>query len=286
MLAYLSGSVSDAPTPLDDLWSLSLNRITHNCIRDGLCSPSSRLIWTKIPVAADAGPSRRWGASITYNSYTNELYVIGGVTVDTAGRYSELDDLFAYSLTDAYYEFCVASGEGLQSALAGQQATFTVVCLDVFGQSATTASIFVYITGPVTISPIVASVQGTPGTYSCTYTAGIIGVYQLEIRVGRGGPSKRQRIPSGQYLLTVLPGPTSPAESVSGGTFLSLNTAGSVGSFTVLARDILGNRRPGKDQIDVLIYSGRDNSALQAAGLVSLTTVFHSAQLHICNTSS
>ena len=274
MLAYLSGSVSDAPTPLDDLWSLDLTRITHACIRDGLCQPSSRLLWTKIPVAADAGPSRRWGASIVLNSNNNELFVMGGVTVDNKGTYSELDDLFAYSLTDAYYSYCDASGDGLQRALAGQKATFTVACLDVFGQPASTASIFVHITGPVAISPIVTAVQGAPGTYSCTYTAGIIGSYQLEVRVGRGGFSKRQLIPSGQYVLAVLPGLTSPAGSISAGAFLSLSTAGSVSSFTVLAKDVLGNRRPGKDQIDVLIYSASDDSELQTAGLVTELNIF------------
>jgi hypothetical protein len=268
MLAYLSGSVSDAPTPLDDLWSLSLDRVTLACIRDGLCQPSSRLLWTKIPVAADAGPSRRWGASITLNSYTGELFVMGGATVDSAGSYSELDDLFAYSLRDAYYKNCAASGDGLQSTIAGQKASFTVTCLDVLGQAALTASVFVYITGPVAISPTVTVVQGAPGNYRCTYTARIIGTYQLEIWVGRGGSSKRQLIPSGQYLLIVQPGSTSPSVSASVGTFLSLSTAGVVGSFTVLARDVLGNRRPGKDQIDVLIFSTDDDTTLEKAGLV------------------
>jgi hypothetical protein len=203
------------------------------------------------------------------NSYTDELFVMGGATVDNAGSYSELDDLYAYSLTDAYYEYCVASGDGLQSTIAGQKAFFTVVCLDVLGQAAATGSVFVDITGPVAISPIVTAVQGAPGNYRCTYTAGIIGTYQLEIRVGRGGSSRRQLIPSGQYLLTVQPGSTSPAVSSSVGTFLSLSTAGVVGSFTVLARDVLGNRRPGKDQIDVLIFSANDDSAREIAGLVS-----------------
>ncbi len=199
---------------------------------------------------------------------------MGGVTVDNTGIYSEVGDLFVYSLTEAWYKNCDALGDGLQNAQAGQQAMFTVVCLDVFGQAAAAASVFIDVTGPVSISPTVTAVPDAPGTYRCTYTAGIIGTYQLEIRVGRGGSSKRQLIPSGQYLLTVLPGSTSPPGSVSVGTFLSLSTAGSVGSFTVLARDVLGNRRPGKDQIDVLIFSARDKSELQAAGLVSQPIFF------------
>ena len=158
----------------------------------------------------------------------------------------------------------------LISTVAGQKATFNVECFDVLGQAAATASVFVYINGPVAISPTVTAVQGAPGNYRCTYTAGIIGAYQLEIWVGRGGASRRQLIPSGQYLLTVQSGPTATAVSTSEGTFLSLSTAGVVGSFTVLARDVLGNRRPGNDQIDVLIFSANDKSALEKAGLVSL----------------
>ncbi len=260
--------MSDAPTPLDDLWSLSLTRVTLTCIRDGLCPSSTRLLWTKIPVAAGGGPSSRWGAGISINRYTNELFVTGGATVDSTGSYSEQDELFSYLLTDGYYQSCFATGDGLKIAQAGQQASFTVACSDVFGQPAATASVFVSITGPVTLSPAVTAIDGATGTYRCTYTAGTIGTYGLEIRVGRGGSSKRELIPSGQYVLTVLPGSTSPTESVSSGDFLSLSTAGAVGSFIILARDSLGNRRPGKDEVDVLIYLTSDTSVLPVPGQV------------------
>jgi hypothetical protein len=283
IMSYLSGSVSDAPTPLDDLWSLSLTRITLTCIRDGLCPSSTRLLWTKIPVAAGAGPSSRWGAGITLNRYTNELFLTGGSTVDSAGSYSEKDELFSYQLTDAYYQSCVASGDGLQNALAGQQASFTVMCSDVFGQPAATASVFVYITGPVTLSPSVTAVDSTTGMYRCSYTAGTIGSYALEIRVGRGGSAKRELIPGGQYVLTVSPGSTSPLASISSGAFLSLSTAGSVGSFTILARDSLGNRRPGKDEIDVLIYLTSDTSVLPVSGQVLTKSSIYSLCCKINN---
>jgi hypothetical protein len=285
VLSYLTGSVSDAPMPLDDLWSLSLTRVTLTCIRDGLCTSSTRLLWTKIPVAAGAGPSSRWGAGISLNRYTNELLLTGGATVDSAGRYSEQNELFSYLLTDAYYQTCVATGDGLQNALAGQQASFKVVCSDVFGQPAATASVFVYITGPVTLSPAVTAVDGAIGMYRCTYTAGTIGTYGLEIRVGRGGSSMREMIPSGQYVLSVLPGSTSPTGSVSSGDFLSLSTAGTVGSFTILARDSLGNRRPGKDEIDVLIYLTSDATVLPVPGQVSNDVVLsynHASRISAC----
>jgi hypothetical protein len=269
VLGYLKGSVSDAPMPLDDLWSLSLSRINIACIRDGVCPLSTRLLWLQIPVAAGAGPSHRWGAGISINPYTNELFVTGGTTVDSTGKYFELDELFSYFLKDAYYKNCVASGDGLQNALAGQQAMFIVACLDVFGQPADTASVFVSVSGVVTLSPTVTAVDGVTGSYRCMYTAGNAGTYQLEIRVGRGGTSRRMLIPSGQYVLTVLPGSTSPAESVSEGTFLTLSTAGTVGSFTILAKDSLQNRRPGKDVVDVLIYWSKDTSMLPVPGQVS-----------------
>ena len=267
-LAYLSESVSDAPTPLDDLWSLSLSRITISCLRDGICPSSTRLLWTLIPVANGAGPSSRWGAGITMNPYTDELFITGGSSVNNAGSYLVLSELYSYRLTDAYYRNCSASGDGLQNAYAGQQAVFTVVCLDVFGQDAATASVFVSISGPVALSPTVAAIDGVAGSYRCTYTAGTSGTYVLEIRVGRGGSSRQQLIPSGSYALTVLPGSTSPSNSIASGDFLSLSTAGSVGSFTILARDTLGNRRPGKDEVDVLMYFVNDGSILPVPGQV------------------
>ena len=267
-LAYLTRSISDAPTPLNDLWSLSLSRVTISCLRDGICPTTAQLLWTLIPVATGGGPSSRWGAGITMNPYTDELYVTGGSSVSNAGTYSVLNDLFSYQLTDAYYQNCVASGDGLQNALAGQQATFSVTCLDIFGQDAATASVYVSISGAVALSPTVSAINGEAGSYLCSYTSGIAGTYGLSIQVGRGGTSQRQLIPSGKYVLTVLPGPTSPASSISNGDFLSLSTAGSVGSFTILARDALGNRRPGKDDVDVLMYWISNSSVLPVPGQV------------------
>ncbi len=179
-----------------------------------------------------------------------------------------LSELFSYQLTDAYYEKCTASGDGLQLAYAGQQAAFTVTCLDVFGQVPRSASVFVSISGPVALSPSVAAVDGAAGSYMCTYTAGTSGTYALEIRVGRGGTSRQQRIPSGSYGLTVLPGATSPTNSIASGDYLSLSTAGFMGSFTILARDSLGNRRPGKDEVDVLMYFVDDASVFPVPGQV------------------
>jgi hypothetical protein len=268
ILGYLKGSISDAPTALDDLWSLSLSKVTIGCVLEGVCPSSTRLLWTRIAVATGAGPASRWGAGITMNPYTNDLFLTGGTTVDNAGSYVVLGDLFSYQLTDAFNQNCAAFGDGLENARAGQQASFTVICLDVFSQPAATASIFVSISGPVELSPTVIPIDGVAGSYRCVYTAGNASTYQLTIKVGRGGSSRRQTIPSGQHVLTVLPDSTSPSSSLAAGGFLSLSTAGSVGSFTILAKDSLGNRRPGKDEVDVLIYWIQDVSMSPVPGQV------------------
>jgi hypothetical protein len=254
ILGYLKGSISDAPMALDDLWSLSLSRVNINCVLDGRCPTSTRLLWIRVPVTTGAGPSTRWGAGITINPYTNELFLTGGATVDKTGSYSVLDELFSYQLTDAFFKNCAASGDGLENAKAGQQATFMVVCFDVFRQPAATASIFVSISGPVALSPTVTPIDGVAGSYRCVYTAGNASTYEITIKVGRGGSSRQQLIPTGKHVLTVLPDSTSPSSSIATGVFISLSTAGLVGSFTVLAKDSLGNRRPGKDDVDVLMY--------------------------------
>ena len=68
-------------------------------------------------------------------------------------------------LSEASYSGCVARGDGLQSALAGAMASFTVSCTNVFGEPAKSASLAVQMDGPASLYPSIAAVSGTPGTY-------------------------------------------------------------------------------------------------------------------------
>jgi hypothetical protein len=117
------------------------------------------------------------------------------------------------------------------------------------------------------------------GEYSCAYTPTRAGSgYKITIKVGRGGAAYQDLIGGvdadptdsvhayigyfanldsinnpNPFSLTVAPGPTDPQVSVASGSFLTVSTAGVVGSFGITARDAFENRRPGGDTISVLL---------------------------------
>ena len=129
---------------------------------------------------------------------------------------------------------------------------------------------------PVDIGPSALSLGD--GKYQCEYTpVRASSAYVITIKVGRGGSAYRDVIGGvdfdptdsehdyigyyntlgvknpNPYSLKVAPGPTDPLRSVATGSFLSVSTAGVVGSFTITAQDQFTNRRPGGDNINVLL---------------------------------
>ena len=98
--------------------------------------------------------------------------------------------------------------------------------------------------------------------------------------MGRGGVSQRELVGGAAHTVTVKPSPTSPGTCTSGGDGLTLSTAGAVSSFTLVANDALGNRRPGKDSVDVLLYLPDHPAALPVAAQV-LSQTDHSVPLSL-----
>ena len=268
LLSLLERSSSSPPTALNDLWFLDLTDIDSACLMYGACP--SILLWTLVPVSGQQ-PGARWGAGIVLDTASNTLYITGGFTTETgdsgAISYITLNDMFLYQLLDPYVSSCSASGDGLTVSYAGVQTTFSISCKDVFGSAATGAIFSVQLSGPIVITPSVSS-SNVLGTYQCIYEAVKAGSYTLEIRVGRGG-SMYQDLISQPYSVVVHPSDTSPSDSTASGDFLSISTAGVVGTFVIVALDSLGNRRPGGDSISALMFLNGDYSALPETGSVT-----------------
>jgi len=271
-LKFLNRESSSELVALNDLWYIDLNPLTEDCLREGYCD--ERLQWVKIDVPGQA-PAGRWGAGMVLDASDN-LYVTGGSTYSTSGGHTELGDLFVFRLRDAFYRKCSATGAGLTTAQAGVTAKFFLQCQDSFGEPANGARFSVSIAGPVDMQPSPLPVG--VGLYECQYTPVKAGPgYSITIKVGRGGALYQDLIGGvdsdptdsvhkylGYYIdlevdnpnpfsLTVVPGSTDPLVSTAFGSFLSVSTAGAIGSFVITARDSFANRRPGGDAITVLL---------------------------------
>ena len=195
----------------------------------------------------------------------------GGATYDSATKaYQSLSDFYVFRLGDPYYRFCSATGSGLKNAIAGQTAYFLLQCRDAFLNPADGASWSVAISGEIGMTPQPTALGS--GEYKCEYTAVKAGNYKLGIKVGRlgvvdmiagkdsnpdnyvhefQGPDDPSNVK--EYDLKVSPGVTSHLASTSTGDFITLSTAGVVGTFAITANDAFGNRRPGGDSISSIM---------------------------------
>jgi len=270
LMSYLRRSRQQSVTALNDLWYLDLSGLSQDCLMKGVCG--TVLPWKLIEVPGTR-PTPRWGAGMSLDSFAT-LFVTGGATYSSTKGYSELDELFTFRLRDAFYKKCSATGEGLRSAIAGVPSKFLIQCQDAFGKPAAAANFRIEIAGPVSMSP--KAQQLSQGFYQVSYTAiragsGASG-YTISIYVGRGAKDYQDLIAgldptpfdnihqaytstenAVPFDLSVAPGATSPQGSVAVGTPLTLITAGTIGSFVITARDAFENRRPGGDNINVII---------------------------------
>ena len=187
-----------------------------------------------------------------------------------AGSYASLSDFYTFRLRDPFYRYCSATGAGLKSAIAGQTASFFLQCRDAFLEPADGASWQILIAGDISMTPKPYSVG--KGLYKCDYTAVKTGNYKLSIKVGRLGsvdmiggkdanPDNDVHEFTGaadpatvtEYTLVVAPGITSPQVSKAMGDFITLTSAGVVGTFVITANDAFGNRRPGGDSLSSIM---------------------------------
>lgn len=131
--AYLEGSTSANVVALDDLWYLDMTQLKMECVRGE--EKCELLQWIKVDVPGEKpGGAGRWGAGMVLDLADN-LYIIGGSSFDARSReYSVLSDIYIFQLTDPYYKYCSATGQGLLATRAGVLTPFYIQCRDAFGR--------------------------------------------------------------------------------------------------------------------------------------------------------
>lgn len=284
---YLEGSSSNIYS-LNDLWYLDLVQLNNvgneDCLTIGKCL--SPMKWVKIEVPGDM-PLSRFGAgmSVLDSDGKGVLYLTGGINKIDGPRTSqptqELDDLFLFQLRDPYYRRCAATGKGLVSAIAGQYTPFYIACTNLLGAPAIGAQFHVSVLPGASCSgcpssyPPVSTVA--VGLYVCSFTPTVAGEYEIFIKVGRGGSKYqepvggdpigvasvddatiRQQISGSNrtfFELLVLAAPTNQRSSIASGQGLTLSTSGVSAGFVIAAVDSFMNRRPGGEDISVIMQN-------------------------------
>jgi len=283
---YLTGK-GYAISSLDDLWYLDLDQINSGgaglvCLQFGKCLNPLR--WVRMDVPGGRPPSRFGaGMSILDSNGEGVLYLTGGINkkeaLDTSAKSTiELNDLYLFQLRDPFYRRCSATGKGLVSAIAGQETPFLVACTDLLGAPAIGAQFDVAVlpgascTGCPSAYPPVLSVG--VGLYQCIYTPTVAGEYGIFIKVGRGGDKFQEAVggdpnaPASTdpqvikdqlesnrtfFEVLVLAATTNQMGSTARGQGLTLTTSGVGSEFTIAAVDSYMNRRPGGEDISVVM---------------------------------
>ena len=115
------------------------------------------------------------------------------------------------------------------------------------------------------------------GLYVCSFTPTVAGEYEIFIKVGRGGSKYqepvggdpigvasvddatiRQQISGSNrtfFELLVLAAPTNQRSSIASGQGLTLSTSGVSAGFVIAAVDSFMNRRPGGEDISVIMQN-------------------------------
>lgn len=275
-------------SPLDDIWVLDLDQINRQglgeqCLTAGQCVTD--IFWVELQVEGGR-PLARFGAALTVLDLDKEgiLYLQGGATKSDSrvsiATTEEITDLYTFRLRDPFYRRCAATGQGLAKAVAGAKTGFTVACADILGQPAIGALIRVSIVpgatcnGCPSVFPPVITVG--VGLYFCEFTPRTAGDYLVSIVVGRGGEEFQDAVggdPFAQatlvveeivrqnevvhgtdgFQLSVNPAPTDRPETRALGSAITLSTAGVSQQFIIRAVDAFQNRRPGGEDISVIM---------------------------------
>ena len=288
---YLNSIDASSFYSLNDLWFLDLDQLDADgnalkCLQRGICLRSIKWVQMDVP---GSRPASRFAAGMSILDQEGQglMYLTGGSTTDggsTSDSTTELNDLFLFQLRDPYFARCSATGKGLATAVAGQTTPFFIACTDLLGVPANGAQF------SVTILPGASCGSGCPssypqvvnidqGLYRCAYTPKVAGEYQITIMVGRGGSRFQEPVggdaasasstddavireqlaanPKTYFNLLVLAAPTSQMASKAYGKGLTLSTAGIVSEFVLYSVDSFENRRPGGEDISVVMTSAK-----------------------------
>jgi len=148
----------------------------------------------------------------------------------------------AYMLANnAYGPNCVAEGPGLVEATTFEKAPFTITTYNEEGERVERGGAMIKCwlkddAGQEVTKVIVGDNRN--GTYSCFYVAERPGKFTLEILV------KKDQIKGSPFHPTVKPGEPSPGQCEAFGPGISAATAGVEVGFTVVTKDIAGNKIP------------------------------------------
>jgi len=148
----------------------------------------------------------------------------------------------AYMLANnAYGPNCTAEGPGLTEATTFEKAPFTITTYNEEGERVERGGAMVKVTLKDDAGAEVTKVNITDnrnGTYSCHYTAERPGKFTLEILV------KKDNIKNSPFHPVVKPGEPSPPHCEAEGPGLTHAVAGEEAKFSVITKDIGGNRLP------------------------------------------
>jgi hypothetical protein len=288
---YLAGRYTGL-TSLDDLWMLDLDKLGQgaaSCLTFGKCPMIS---WREITVPGPR-PLSRFGATMVLldDSGQGELYVAGGVHMDTSGTVPtavDLSDFYKFDLRAPLHQSCAATGRALETATAGQTGTFYIACANVFDQPAKGGQFSVEIraaqqcSGCPTQFPTVKE-TAILGLYKCEYTLDVSGVYNVLVSVGKSGskdfvsgdPSSQSSpdidsikaaLLAGNgrtdFKLTVQAGQPSNPKTAVFGDALTMSTAGVSSSFIVQGQDKYQNRIAGGEDISAMLISKRSGAVI------------------------
>ena len=134
---------------------------------------------------------------------------------------------------------CVATGNGLERAVAAEDAMCMLQLYDDYGNPVrrTGVELSAELTGPASITPVV--LERDSGVYMIRYSAVKTGNYQLALCVGS------DHVHGSPFSVAVLSGPSCAAQCTASGAALQRLVAGEMGRFTIEAADRNGQRREG-----------------------------------------
>merc|ERR1712137_1419212 len=147
-----------------------------------------------------------------------------------------------------------AAGTGLRSAVAGEQANFTIYTRDLGNNTITvggaTFTFNMTLNSNNNVTVPVGYVDNGDGTYSCNYTAFVSGNYTLVMTMRT--PTSGDISNSPQFPV-VAPGPFCPQNATVSGPNLDEAEANELSYFYIQATDCYGNAVPSAQYYDVLI---------------------------------
>eukprot|EP00698_Gefionella_okellyi_P016092 TRINITY_DN457_c0_g1_i1.p1 TRINITY_DN457_c0_g1~~TRINITY_DN457_c0_g1_i1.p1 ORF type:complete len:4209 (-),score=1181.95 TRINITY_DN457_c0_g1_i1:57-12683(-) len=159
---------------------------------------------------------------------------------------------------------CIAKGDGTQSCVVGQPASFVVIARDRFTNARTTGGdkLSVDVMGPMLAPGTVTDNQD--GTYAVQFAVHVTGIYRVDVLLDG------EAISGSPFTVQARAGATSMSKSIAYGPGLQPLVAGELGKFTIKTFDDYGNERTeGGTKFDINVRSlRRDADAKPVAATV------------------